>query len=297
MRCGHARISLRERVNLDFNTFSDCHFYELFLEPADWDVGGGKITIEEIDIIKEYPGVKHIAISGLYQDTFEYFVKTYGNQFEAICFWKNKLVSDWSLLSYLENVECICYFFNQRLEHFWDMSNNKKLKYLSIDDFSRLKDYSGIEKAPTLEGVNFGNKVWARTELSHFPDMSQSTLKYVIHNAKISMYDAYNILKSPFLEQFDFDSGTYPTEFIAWVCANYPHIQGFCLKPYIDHGDGYISVTGKRKKTFDATTEKGMKMKINAVDKFEKMLSEYKGMTFDEIVSIFNKSKEVMQKL
>lgn len=288
MRCGHTRISKRERVKLDFNTFSDCSFYELFLEPADWDVGGGKITIEEIDIIKEYPDVKHIAISGLYQDTFEYFVKTYGKQFEAICFWKNKLVSDWSLLAELENVECICYFFNQRLEYFWDMSNNKKLKYLSIDDFSRLKDYSGLEKASALEGINFGNKVWARTELSHFPDMSQSTLKYVIHNAEISMEDAYSILKAPFLEQFDFGSSTYPTEFIAWVCSNYPHIKGFCLKPYIDYEDGYISVTGKRKKTFDATTEKGLKMKKSAVENFEKMVSKYNGMTFEEILSILN---------
>ena len=98
--------------------------------------------------------MKHIAISGLYQDTFEYFIKAYGKQFEAICFWKNKLVSNWTLLSELENVECICYFFNQRLEHFWDMSNNKKIKYLSVDDFLRLKDYSGIPFEEILSIVN-----------------------------------------------------------------------------------------------------------------------------------------------
>ena len=65
-------------------------------------------------------------------------------------------------------------------------------------------------------------------------------------------------------------------------------IQGFCLKPYIDHGDGYISVTGKRKKTFDATTEKGFKMKATAANNFEKMVSKYKRITFEEIFNIAN---------
>lgn len=285
------RISTRERVELDFNTFYTCSFYELFLEPEDWDVGGGKMTIEEIDVIKNYPKVKHIAISGLYQDTFEYFIKTYGKQFEAICFWKNKLVKDWSLLAELESIECICYFANQRIDRLWDMRNNKKLKYLSIEDFSRLKDYTGVERAPALEGLRFGNRVWSRTKISHFPDMHHSKLKYVTHDAQVTMEDAYNILKAPFLKQFDFLGSTYPTEFVAWICANYPHIKGFCLNPYIDLDDGYISVTGKGKKGFDATTEKGMKMKLNAIKKFEKMILDYTGISFEEMLSIINTLK------
>ena len=42
MRCRYTRISRRDRVKLNFNTFCDGSFYELFLEPANWDVGGGK---------------------------------------------------------------------------------------------------------------------------------------------------------------------------------------------------------------------------------------------------------------
>ena len=66
------------------------------------EVDGGIITVEQIDTIREFPDAKSIIISGLKQDTFEYFVNTYGRQFLAITFWKNKAVSDLSALSSLE---------------------------------------------------------------------------------------------------------------------------------------------------------------------------------------------------
>lgn len=283
------RITTRERIALDFDTFSYCGSYELFLEPEDWDVSGGRMTIEEIDILKKYPYVKHLAISGLQQDTFEYFVDTYGNQFEAICFWKNKLVSDWSALSKLENVEYICYFFNQRIERLWDMSKNKKLKYLNIDDFSRLKDYSGIEKAPALEGLNFGTKVWTKKDLLHLPNLQNTKLRKIIHNGNVSMDDTYNMLQAPFLEKLDFSTNTYPTEFLAWICANYPRVEGYSLKPYIENCDGTITITGKKKKAcVDVSSDKGKKIKEKAIADFQQMVSVYKGITFEEIVNLLD---------
>ena len=96
------------------------------------------------------------------------------------------------------------------------------------------------------------------------------------------------MLKASSLEELSFNSGTYSTEFLAWICANYPQIKGKCLRPYIEYEDGYITVCGKRKRTFDATTEKGMKMKKNAVVRFKKMMEEYKGMSFEEICGVVN---------
>ena len=50
---------------------------------------GKKEEKEQIDNIKKYPHAKSVIVSGLYQDTFEYFIDNYGKQFEAITFWKN----------------------------------------------------------------------------------------------------------------------------------------------------------------------------------------------------------------
>ncbi|EMO55167.1 hypothetical protein LEP1GSC172_2292 [Leptospira noguchii] len=52
------------------------------------DISGGKILKERMDTIKSNPHAKTIQISGLRQDTFDYFIENYASQFEAIYFWK-----------------------------------------------------------------------------------------------------------------------------------------------------------------------------------------------------------------
>ena len=115
------------------------------------EVDGGVISFEQIDVIRDFPDSKSIIISGLKQDTFEYFVNTYGKQFKAITFWKNKGVSDLSVLSLLIDIEYISYFYNQKASKLWDMTNNEKLKGLSLTDFSKLHSLDGIEKCSNLE--------------------------------------------------------------------------------------------------------------------------------------------------
>ena len=85
------------------------------------EVGGGTTSIEEIDIIQEYPNAKSLIISGLKQESFEYLIQNYGNQFKAISFWKNKLITDLSPLGNLKGLEYLHYFFNQRATKLWDM--------------------------------------------------------------------------------------------------------------------------------------------------------------------------------
>lgn len=138
---------------------------EPWLHADNMDVGGGVISIADIDRIRYFPNAQNVAISGLCQDTFEYFIKTYGRQFKAIFFYKNKLVHDWSLLSTLTDLEFVHWFFNQRIEKFWDMSQNTALKGISIEDFSRLKDISGVEKAPKLKYFDICDAVWQQRKL------------------------------------------------------------------------------------------------------------------------------------
>src|SRR5512139_1093223 len=74
------------------------------------DVSDARIAKDEIDVIKEFPSATEIAITGLTQDTFEYFVENYGQQFKAIIFWKCPLVSSLKAMEYLDQVEYIVYF-------------------------------------------------------------------------------------------------------------------------------------------------------------------------------------------
>src|SRR5574338_131140 len=66
-----------------------------------------RIAKDEIDVIQEFPGATEIAISGLTQDTFEYFVENYAQQFKAIIFWKCPLVGSLKAIESLDQVEYI----------------------------------------------------------------------------------------------------------------------------------------------------------------------------------------------
>lgn len=271
---------------LTFDNFCSKNFYQVFLRGEAADIGGGTITKKELDIIKRHPEWERISIAGLHQDTFEYFVQTYGRQFKAIYFFKNKMVHDLSPLGQLENLEALGYFLNQRAEKLWDMSGNKALEYLNVDDFSRLHSLEGIEKAPNLKYLSFGNKIWARSKFFDVPDLSNSRLKKISFNAEISYENTYKFLQCPDLDELDFRTNLYKTEFLAWICANYPNLTGYCLRPYILFEDGTGLICGKRKPHLDNVNDEKTKEKLaKAEKKFDEMKAKYQGMELQEIIA------------
>lgn len=109
---------------------------------------------ESIEDLKELDGsqCRKLSITGLRQESFDFLVDNYGNQFDEIDFFKCPLVTDFQKLEQLRDIERISYFWNQRVTKLWELSKNDSLKYLSIDDLPRSK---------TFEEFNFGNKVWS----------------------------------------------------------------------------------------------------------------------------------------
>lgn len=80
-------------MNFSFESFVNGEFDDdkntsthncLWLRQENMDVGGGKITLADIDRLKDYPDIEAVTISGLRQDAFEYFIKTYGKQFKIM---------------------------------------------------------------------------------------------------------------------------------------------------------------------------------------------------------------------
>ncbi len=216
----------------------------LHLRQENMDIGGGTISKDDIDKLKEYPETEILTISRLNQDTFEYFINTYGKKLRAVRFFKDKLVRDWSLLGQLPQLEFVYFFHNQRIDSLWDMSQNISLKRLEIKDFCRLKTLVGIEKAPNLEWFGIGNATWSTSVVDSFKYFKGTKVKYLsFFGKRIEDNDLSFLSDMEHLEQFDFPSNFYSTEQVAWIVSNFPHIKGLSLKPTIEDM-GYNSKTG-----------------------------------------------------
>lgn len=287
-------------MNFSFNSFIDGSFdYDpvsethtcLWLHEKDMDIGGGKISIDDIDMLKNYPDIDVVTISGLRQDTFEYFIKTYGNQFKAIRFFKNKLVEDWSLLGTLPKLEYIYYFANQKIDKLWDMSNNLSLTGLCIEDFSKLHNIEKINTAPALKSFIIGNAIWNTMTIDSFMPLSNTKIENLTFTGKSITDNDLSFLSSMHnLKSFDFPTNIFSTEKVAWIAANFPKLSGYAINAKLDITTFDSSkdcdvpgvlIVGKRKPSLCI---EGNENRINKyVEAFEMMKKKYKGTAYKEV--------------
>ena len=263
----------------------------LWLHEADMDIGGGKISIPEIDVLADHPEVEAVAISGLRQDSFEYFIRTYGQQLRAIEFFKNKLVEDWSLLGTLPKLEYVYWFANQRIDRLWDMSGNTSLKGQCVSDFTRLHSIEGIQTAPGLRYFCFKDAVWDTSEVESFSPLAHTGVTHLMFGAKRITDGSLEFLEQmPNLEVFEFPLNQFTTEQVAWAVANFPKLQGFglCAKrddtvyksgpngEHLELPGAYI--VGKRKPAL--AYEKDAARIQRYMDQFEALKKKYRGVSY-----------------
>jgi len=205
----------------------------IWLHQENMDIGGGEISIDDINRINQYDNTDTITISGLRQDTFEYFIERYGDRITYLYLWKNKLVEDFSALSRLTKVRYIDFFGNQRVTKLWDMSSNHCLEGLAFNDFSRLRSLDGIQNAPNLKHLHFGNKVWATSILSDLEPLAGTKLiSFSFGGKKIEREDISVYARMPELKVLDFATNLYTTEILAQIVAMCPDVSGYALVPY-----------------------------------------------------------------
>jgi hypothetical protein len=216
------------------------------------DFPGGRIARDDIDLIKEFPDATEIAISALTQDTFDYFIEHYGQQFKAIIFWKCPLIGNLKAIESLHQVEYIVFYWNQRAEHLWDFSKTKALKGFCYDDFTRMHDISEIAAAPALEELQFGNRVWAKYILNTLAPIKDCT---ALRNLKFSAKKIIDDKIEPLahlrqLEDLWFPSKLFSTEQVAWLNAHLPDtVVSKVLHAYWTI-DKPLRINGKDKDTF-----------------------------------------------
>ena len=274
--------------DFDYDKTTKTH-NSLWLREENMDIGGGKITIADIDKLKNYPDTEVVTISGLKQDTFEYFIKTYGKQLKAIRFFKKKFVEDLSLLGTLPHLEYVYFFANQRVTALWDMTENKSLSSLCIEDFSRLTSIRGVETAPALKEFRIGNAIWNTMVLDSLMPLSNSKIERLSFTGRAIGDSDFSFLETlPELKVFDFATNVFTTEQVAWIAANCPLAEGYALKAKVDcmlpdSNEHLVDVpksiiVGKRKPILKV---KGNEEKIQKyVDSFEKLKKKYKGMSY-----------------
>jgi hypothetical protein len=264
-----------EEFNENSNGKDYIHLYQ-----EEGDVGGGKISIEDIDRINQYDNTDKVMISGLRQDTFEYFVKKYGHKIKYISFWGNKLVEDFSALSSLTKMRCISFFHNQRVSKLWDMSKNHHLEGLSIEDFTRLHSLDGVQSAPKLKHLHFGDKVWRTSILTDLtPLVDTKLVSFTFRGKKIVKNDIDIYTKMPTLKFLSCPYNFYTTEQLAQIVAFRPDISGNALVPYIkleqklpDGKD--VLICGKGKPFLNSKKDAA---KIEAyVNQFNELVENYK---------------------
>ena len=253
------------------------------------DIGGGRISVFDIDKLKDYPDADVVTISGLHQDTFEYFIKTYGKQLRAIRFFKNKYIEDLSLLGTMPQLEYVDFFANQRVTALGDMTENESLTGLCIEDFSRLSSIKGIERAPILKEFRIGNAIWSKMVVDSLMPLANTGVERLSFTGHaIADNDLSFLEQLPHLKVFDFDANLFTTEQVAWIVANFPQVEGFALKPKYDcelleSNENPVDVpgamiVGKRK---PALKVKGNEAKIEKyVQAFEVLEKKYKGVPY-----------------
>ncbi|MDQ8196384.1 hypothetical protein QEH59_18280 [Coraliomargarita sp. SDUM461004] len=248
------------------------------------EIGGGRISKKTIDQI-ESSDSGFLKISGLTQETFEYFVGNYGGRFTSIEFWKCPLISDLSPLETLGDIEAISYYWNQRAEKLWDMSKNTRLTRFAFEDFTRVKSLEQVSACTSLKELTFGNKVWVTQEIDSLEPLKQlkNLCKLGFYIKKVLDGRLAPISELPQLSSVDFPLNLFSTEKLAWLTSRIgDKTQSRCLAPYhriekpIDDGskkkDTFI--VGKRKPLLDWNQDRERISKYT--QKFEALVAKYK---------------------
>lgn len=222
---------------------------------------------------------EYLTISGMNQESFEYFVQKYGSTYKSLSFFKSQLISDYSLLETLENLESVHIYWNIRAQRLWDISKNKRLKRLGIDECKRIiMNLDTLKTSETLEEINIYGSMFENTPMPSLNGLAGMSALRRIELSSIRLLDKdVSFLDTlPKLEIFDFHAGMLTTEEIAYICAKYPRLKGKSLCAYNrkDATTTDIRICGYRKPGIDLP--KGQKRLDRYVAEFEALVEKYR---------------------
>jgi len=250
-------------------------------------LGGGIISKEIIDKISEYPTQFKIQISGLNDETLDYFITTQGNHFRKIHFFKCPKISDFKSLEKLNLVEEVEFYWNQGASTLWNMSENYNLTSISLFDFRKQMDISLLGTSSSLRKFEMGSLVpHGKTSILSTKSLSRAVnlrelilgVDYIENND----YTEFAKLKS--LESFHVSPSMYPLDVFAWLKGHLSKEASINLRgptvrleiPFEHHGkqiDTYVIGKGK-KKWLNSEIDREKIQELN--DEFESLMQNYR---------------------
>ena len=216
------------------------------------DISGGNTERKYLDIIREHSEKEEISLSGLNQDTFDYFIDTYAQQFKIINFWKCPLVKDLKRLETLKDIEYITYFWNQRAESFWNFSKTKSLKGFSFTDFTRIRDISELSNAKNLIELDFGDRIWPKFVVKTLEPLTKclQLKRLTFHAKKIEDKKIESLAQLQNLDRLEFSEKLFTTPQIAWLKARLPKSVKSNTLQALRTIEKPLALDGKNKNTF-----------------------------------------------
>ena len=257
----HLYMSRTDRIKSD--AFSPC---EMTPDDVDYEMSRGK-----------HPQV--LRLTGMNQRSFEYFVQHYAKNYRYLSFFKSQLISNFSPLEDLPNLEEVSVYWNIRADRLWNMQKNTSLKSLEIIDAKKITLKPDlIRTGSALEEIRFKGSAFnnfpmeSLAPFAGMPRLKHLTLQSIRLNDK-SM-DVLSTL--PSLERFDFDPGMLTTEEIACLAARFPQLSGDFMGPWGTEfqTEKYIRVSGFRKPTLVLPEQQTRLDKY--IDQFNKLVEKYR---------------------
>lgn len=242
------------------------------------EMTGGKISKSTIDTLQSTDKTE-LKISGLRQDTLEYLVSRYGNQFTKIEFFKCPRVQDLSCLEELSNVQQISWFWNQQATQLWDLSKNGRLTMLDLNDFKKVENIDGLVRSKTLQHLELDVGIWGKWAIDSLDVLTHiDTLEVLYFNTRPKDGCIAPIARIKRLKELGFANKIFTTEQIAWLTARLSgQVQSDNLSAYIKYDDwgmgNNILIAGRRKPFLNE--EKDAEKLVKYVAKFDVLVQKY----------------------
>lgn len=213
------------------------------------------LDADEVNFEMSFPkDPSKMDIFNITQRGFEHFVTHYGRSYEYLCFSNATGIKDLSPLADLPNLRSVSIDWC-RADRLWDMSANTHLTDLWINSAKKITgDLSILHTCRSLENIMVNGDMDTPYQLkslrcfSGLPNLRRIDLNHI----KLLDHDLSFLQTVPQLAQFHFDAGMFTTEEIAYICARYPHIEGYCLGAYTTHATlNDVRICGYRKPGLD----------------------------------------------
>lgn len=238
----------------------------------------GTMTRDDIDFEMHHKSTSIIQVSGLTQESFDYFINSYGEQFKSIYFFGCKEIKDLSVLSQLHKLEYILFYWIRQADVLWDMSRNDNLRGLQINDASKIMRNLGmIASAPKLEEIRLGGSIETNQKIQALDIFSEcEKLKRLsLLGLTLTKNDVEPLTRISNLEILDFEPNFLETEQIAYLVAKLPDVTGMSMCAYNDYSfTSNIKVCGKRKPSLSIPKQQDLLNKY--IEEFNNLVCEYK---------------------